>query len=231
MASPEPLLSVLLCVYNDELYLGEALDSILEQTFENFELILVDDGSTDASLRIAKEYQNQDSRVVVLEHKSNQGLLKSLHTGLKRCTGRYVARMDSDDISLPTRFAEQLAFLQTNLDIDLVGSNVEIFKSPSPPLTTTASTEVVAQALPVSTGIKKIITFPTLPGTIRWSMHFYCSLGHPTVMFKRSLLDVASYSTQYKYTEDYDLWTRLLSANTLQTVSFKHNKNHKNTPQ
>ena len=200
-----PDISVLLPVYNDCLYLSEAVESVLAQTFGDFELLIIDDASTDDSLQIAKRYEEQDSRITVLEHEINQGLVEALRTGIVHARGCYLARMDSDDVCLPTRFAKQLQFLRAHPAVSVVGSNVEVFN------TTDHSS--------------RVINHPSAPMENHWAMHFYCSLAHPSVMLRKEVLDVESYCTEFKHAEDYDLWTRLLTrgvrlANLDRSVSF-----------
>lgn len=116
-------LSVVMPVFNAELFIKEAIDSILNQTFVNFEFIIVNDGSTDNSLDIIKTYH--DERIILI-NQNNQGLSKSLNNGIAIAKGKYIARMDADDISLPTRFEKQLKFLNENKNCILLGSNIYI---------------------------------------------------------------------------------------------------------
>lgn len=118
-----PKISVVMSVYNAEQYLGEATDSILNQTFKNFEFIIVNDGSTDSSLDIIKSYN--DARIVVIDQK-NTGLAKALNNGIKIAKGKYIARMDADDISMPDRLQLQYDFLEKHPECVAVGSNAEI---------------------------------------------------------------------------------------------------------
>ena len=112
--------SVVMSVFNAEKYLAEAVDSILGQTSTDFELILIDDKSTDGSGKILTQYAQADPRVVILENRENMGLTKSLNRGLAVAKGEYIARMDADDISVPDRFAKQVAFLDENPDDSFV---------------------------------------------------------------------------------------------------------------
>ena len=115
-----PQVSVIMPVYNAERFLRLAIDSILGQTFSNFEFIIINDGSTDGSLKIIKSYK--DSRIHLIS-RPNKGLAPSLNEGLTRAKGQYIARMDADDISLPKRLAQQVDFLDQNPTVGLVGSN------------------------------------------------------------------------------------------------------------
>ena len=115
-----PLISVVMSVYNGEKYLSEAIESILKQTYKDFEFIIVNDGSTDSSLEIIREYQKQDNRIKIIDQE-NTGLAKALNNGIKITQGKYIARMDADDISLPERLEIQVQFLNENKTIGLVG--------------------------------------------------------------------------------------------------------------
>ena len=114
-------LSVVMSVYNAELFLNEAIQSILDQTYQNFEFIIVNDGSTDNSLKIITSFN--DNRIIVIDQE-NQGLSKSLNTGVSISNGKYIARMDADDISLPNRFELQLDFFNNYKNHVLLGSNI-----------------------------------------------------------------------------------------------------------
>ena len=118
------LVSVIMSNYNTpEEYLRESIESILNQTYSHIEFIIVDDCSTDNSLNVIKSYK--DDRIVLIENTENLGLTKSLNKALKQAKGEFVARMDADDISLPTRFEKQVAFLKQNSDVDAIKALVE----------------------------------------------------------------------------------------------------------
>ena len=125
-AKPAPLVSVVMPVYNCEKYVAEAIDSILEQTFSDFELIIVDDGSQDRSLEIIREYERRDDRVRSLRQERNMGVSCARNRGIYDAAGDFVALMDSDDISLPTRLEKQLRFLQENPEIGALGVRSKI---------------------------------------------------------------------------------------------------------
>ena len=104
-------------VYNGELYLAQAIDSILNQTYKNFEFIILNDGSNDNSLNIINDYQKEDDRIVLIS-RENKGLVYSLNEGIEKSKGKYIARMDADDICLPMRFEKQIELMENeNLDI------------------------------------------------------------------------------------------------------------------
>lgn len=110
-------------VYNGEKYLDESIQSILNQTFKAFEFIIIDDKSTDGSLGVIKRYQKADDRIEIIENDKNLKIIKSLNKGIKKAKGKYIARQDADDISLPTRLEEQYNFLEKNKDIFLCGTD------------------------------------------------------------------------------------------------------------
>ena len=117
------MVSVVMPVYNTERYVAHAVQSVLSQTFEDFEFIILDDGSVDRSMHIIQEVAENDDRIrfFPLEH---QGYVSLLRRGLKHCRGEFIARMDSDDISTPDRFEKQVDFLRVNPDVVAVGSRV-----------------------------------------------------------------------------------------------------------
>ena len=109
-------------VFNEERYLAPALDSVLNQTFGDFECIIYDDGSTDRTPEILAEYASRDSRIEVLTNTSNEGVTRNLNKGLKRVRGEYIARMDGDDVSMPERFGQQVSFLDSHPDYVITGT-------------------------------------------------------------------------------------------------------------
>lgn len=181
-------LSVIMPVYNGEKYLKLAIDSILAQTFTDFEFVIINDGSTDSSGDIISSYS--DSRIKVLSHPHNLGIVKSLNDGVLLSTGEYIARIDSDDISLPARLESQYQYLLAHKDTFLCATNI------------------------VSINEYNIVTSkPWWKGStnLKWDLIWGNVIPHPTVMIKRSVLPVPAYR-DYKYSEDYDLWLRLLSS-------------------
>ena len=111
-------------VYNGEKYLKQAIDSILTQDFKDFEFIIVNDASTDKTAQILDKYDN--ARIKVLVNKKNLGLAKSLNIAIKQAKGEYIARMDDDDISLPSRFSKQLEYLQKYSDVGVLGTQIDV---------------------------------------------------------------------------------------------------------
>ncbi len=119
----KPEISVVMSVYNGEDFLRESIVSILNQTFKNFEFIIINDGSRDSSLKIIEEYRSKDARIKKINNEKNIGLSASLNKGIKIAKGKYIARQDADDISHSDRLEKQYEFLETKEDVHLVGSN------------------------------------------------------------------------------------------------------------
>ena len=187
--------SVIMPVYNSENYLREAIDSILNQTFRDFELVIVDDCSTDSSAAIIEEYKKIDSRVVTHRQHKNSGIAAARNKGLQLSSGEYIAFMDSDDISLPDRLEKQNNFIKSHPEVGVLGGGAEI---------------VDGNGNYIST-----LYFPETNLMISWSLCFYDPIINPSVMMKRSIVlgaggyhDSRESDTEY-YPEDYDLWTRL----------------------
>jgi glycosyltransferase involved in cell wall biosynthesis len=188
--SEAPTISVLVPVYNAQPYLREALDSILAQSFADFELLALDDGSTDLSLRILREYESKDSRVRVIS-RENRGLVSSLNELISESRGCYLARMDADDVCLPDRFKKQLAFLQSNPDHIMVGGCVQL---------------VNRNGLP----IRDFDNPPSHDEIDRANLGGHTAISHPTALIKRDvLLKVGGYRQEFVHAEDLDLWLRL----------------------
>ena len=173
-------------VYNSELYIKEAIDSILNQTFSDFELIIIDDASTDKSVEIIQSYT--DSRIQLILKPKNSGYTNSLNYGLTIAKGEYIARMDSDDISLPTRFEKQVTYLDANSEYILCGSQYQII------------------------GTNKITKNPCLHEEIKVRLISECCIAHPSVMFRLNKMKEfgLKYNNEREPAEDYDLWLKLV---------------------
>jgi FkbM family methyltransferase len=185
---PVPMVSVLMAVHNGRDYLTQALESLYQQTWQNFELIIVDDASTDDTPEILNRLK--DARTLIHRNPANLGLTRSLNIGLRLCRGQFVARMDADDLSLPQRFARQVEFLQSHPDIAMVGS---------PYYRIDAQGNIAAR-----------IDVPADDTAIRQMMRQKCAFGHGTVMVRRQvLLDCGGYNEDFTYAQDFDLWLRM----------------------
>ena len=186
--------SVIMSVYNAEKYLKYSIESILNQTYKNIEFIIINDGSTDDSLSIIKDYQKIDNRIILINRK-NKGLIYSLNEGVRLSTGDYIARMDADDISMENKIEKELNYLE-NENAYLCGSWVVKINE--------EGNEIGKYNYPPKTWFKNRIFL--LKGN---------SFIHPTTIFKREILnDKSIYKNgilyrNYKYIEDYELWTRV----------------------
>lgn len=186
-------ISVVMAAFNAEKYLSEAMDSILSQTYEDLELIVIDDKSTDASGQILKEYAARDSRVTVLENEENLGLTKSLNKGLAIAKGDYIARMDADDISVPERFAKQVAFLDENPDYSFVSC--------------------IGRYIDEDGKQEQLRLFPETNEEIYAMMPKVDAVMHPGVMFRRDdIAKIGNYCEDFRVVQDYDLWFRGMAA-------------------
>ena len=118
----KPKISVVLSTYNRERTLRYALNSLLKQTYSNFELIVINDGSVDNTQEILEEYAAKDQRIKIIKHEQNMGIVYGLNEGLEQARGEYIARMDDDDLSYPERFKKQLAYMEEHPDVAVVGA-------------------------------------------------------------------------------------------------------------
>lgn len=185
-----PRVTVLLSVYNGLPYLAQAIDSVLAQTFEDFELLVIDDASTDGSLTCIQRYQ--DPRIRVVRHPQNLGQVASLNEGLALARAPYVARLDQDDALLPDRLQRQVAELDRRPDVDIVGSWVCYINAEGRRLGVTGMRVHDHGAF---LGI--LLTFST-------------PFAHPAVMYRRrAVLDAGGYDPMAAPAEDYTLWCRL----------------------
>lgn len=192
-----PTVSVLMAVYNDRRFLSEAVESILSQTFEDFELIIINDGSTDGSTDLLTHFAEQDSRIQLI-HQSNRGLTCSLNTAIERASGRFLARMDADDIALPERLNLQVQFLHSHPNHGAVGGQVEL---------------IDAEGEPVGEGrtYNRLRQLPLCHEYIDEALlHIEWPLVHPAVMMRRThVVTVGGYDERYKTNQDHDLFLKL----------------------
>lgn len=183
-----PFISVILPVYNADPFLAESIQSILNQSFEDFELLLIDDGSTDKSLEVINSFA--DKRIRIIENGVNKGLVFTLNKGLELSKGKYIARMDADDISAPQRFERQIKAMEADQEIIVCGTQAEYFG--------------------VITGISKL---PVSSDEIKAGLFFGSCFIHPSVMIRRSVLEQFKivYQSKYIHLEDYEMWFQLFS--------------------
>ncbi|WP_158258962.1 glycosyltransferase [Photobacterium sp. NCIMB 13483] len=176
------LVSVIVPVYNGEKHVELALLSIINQTYKNLEIIVVNDGSTDNTSLIINRISAEDKRVKIF-NRNNCGLIDTLNFGLENCSGDYIARMDSDDISYPTRIQKQLEFLEKNNNVVICGTQFEMF-----------GVNVGISNLPISNEMCKL------------QLNFSTPFCHPTTMFRKTRL---KYNKYYIHSEDYKFWVDL----------------------
>lgn len=184
----EPIISVILPVYNGQDHLKECIESILNQSYQNFEFIITDDASTDNTPEILRKYSQIDNRIKIISHESNQKQTTAANSAIKMAHGTLLARMDADDIALPNRLEEQEKFMTNNPSIGLIGSWVDIIDEEG--------------------NIIKV--WKTLPsnGILKWNLHFGTSFAHSSVMMRKDIVEqVGLY--QSPEAEDYDLWSRI----------------------
>lgn len=186
------LVSVVMSNYNTPAgFLKEAIDSVLEQTYTDFEFIIIDDGSTDDSKELIQAYS--DPRIKLVCNETNLGLPRSLNKGFAICRGEYIARMDSDDICMPERFSEQVAYLKDNPDVIVCGTFIEPIDS---------SGERIIKTLEKN----------MIPDMDCYRICLLCgnrpTIYHPTAMFNRRLLQRfhIRYNEAYRYAQDYRMW-------------------------
>lgn len=186
----KPLVSVLLPVYNGERHLGDAMDSVLRQTYPRFELIAIDDGSTDATWDMLQHYAARDQRVASLRNGRNIGVARSLNRGLAVAQGEYIARQDADDVSSLERLRKQVEFMTANPDIGLLGSSAENIGEEGE-----HRGYLVAQSNSV---------------LLEWLLSFCNPFVHSSTIYRQSLIrEVGMYSTRFPHAEDYELWCRI----------------------
>lgn len=188
-AKKQALVSVIMPVYNAADYLVEAIESIRNQTYKNWELIMVDDGSTDESWKILKTYAKKYKRIKIYRFAKNKGLAYALNKALDKAKGYYIARMDADDISLPKRFETQIAYLEQNNRLVAVGSQVELINENGKRI-----------------GFKK---FPQVHDKLYEMMMTMMAIQHPTLMTYRHIFKKCRYEN-HTTAEDVSMFFRLL---------------------
>ncbi len=188
----KPLVSVLLPAYNAQNTICESINSILHQTYQNFELIIINDGSTDATEQMIMSVS--DKRIRYYENAGNQGLIYTLNRGLSLSNGVYIARMDADDISLPTRIEKQVALMEKYPNIIVCGTNISFFGS----------------QIKLKSASTSFICFSSFPEFKQFLIKGP-GFAHPTVMIRKSILDMynITYDNKFLFTEDYKLWVDL----------------------
>jgi glycosyltransferase involved in cell wall biosynthesis len=180
----ETLISVILPVFDREKYIFSAIESILNQTYKNFELIIIDDASKDNTISIINEFT--DSRIYLVKNDVNIGVAASTNIGIKKAKGQYIAKMDSDDIALPSKLEKQISFMEANKKVIVCGCNIEYFGAE-----------------------KKIIKYKENHEAILANMLITNPFANPTVIIRKNIFNTFKYDESYRYGEDYEFWTRI----------------------
>ena len=184
-----PSISVIMSVYNGERYVAKAVESVLSQTFSDFEFVVIDDGSTDSTFEILSQFS--DRRIILLRNEKNVGLVSSLNRGIQASSGKYLARVDADDACHSDRLKQQHAFMEQNPEIGVLGTWMEQFDENGNSL--------------------GVLTTPLSHEMIRWKLLFETTVFHPTIVMRRSVFEaVGGYDETFKHIEDTDLWSRLI---------------------
>ncbi len=184
----EPLVTVLMSVYNGEKYLREAMESILNQTYRNIEFLIINDASTDSSIEIIQSYR--DERIRFSSNAENIKLTASLNKGIDLAQGKYIARMDADDISLPVRIEKQVAFMEQHPQVGLCGTYVQNIGMNDP----------------------YVPPYKTTHDEIKFKLFFETHFPHPAAMLRKSVLDEHNlmYDTVNQVAQDYELWNKMI---------------------
>ena len=192
MELQKDLISVIMSNYNtDEEYLRAAIESVLNQTYENFEFIIVDDCSTNNSIEVIESYR--DSRIRLIKNEENLGLTKSLNVALKTARGQYIARMDADDVCLPQRFEKQVLFLSQNPEYIVCGTAAEfvgVWQKYN-------SKKVIFREIPEKEEYRIRLLFENNPNIVHISAMFNATILHSYNI---------EYNENYKYAQDYRMW-------------------------
>jgi len=184
----EPTVSVVMASYNEEKFIEQAIESLLNQSYSSFEFIIVDDGSDDGTRNIIKSFD--DCRIRMIVNESNKGLPASLNRGIQAATGTYIARMDADDRSLPKRLEKQVNVLNNQPDTQVVGCWINVIDGTGSKIGTVEYEEL--------DGDPKVVKDKG-PG-----------IAHPSAMFRKSIFDqVGGYREEFTYAQDLDLWVRI----------------------
>ena len=191
----DKLVSVVIPCYNAEKYLVESIDSIINQSYTNLEIICIDDCSTDNTLNLLNIIAEKDSRLVILHNSENLKISKTLNRGIEYAHGAYIARMDADDISLPTRIEKQVDFLERNPHIDICGTSCEI--------------------IDINKNVIGKLYYLLNSEEIKAMLLFESGFAHPTVMFRKRIYEVIGGYSDSMPIEDFEYWIRIAKNNAM----------------
>jgi glycosyltransferase involved in cell wall biosynthesis len=186
--NPIPELSVVMPVYNAENFLQFSIESILNQTFIDFEFIILNDKSTDGSLEIIRKYQKLDSRIIIIDQVKNVGPARIRNDGFKSARGKYIAFMDADDVAINTRFEKQISVFKNNPEIGVCGTWFTFFGNKK----------------------NKIVRHSEHHNDIKISFLQSCGIGNPTAMVRTSIMLENEINNDFVLVEDYEFWNRVL---------------------
>lgn len=186
-----PAISILMSVYNGAQYLPQAIQSVLNQSYDDFEFLIVDDGSSDATADILRDFAVKDSRIHILTNTVNLGLAISLNRGIQEAQASYIARMDADDICQPERFHKQITFMESHPQVGVLGSRMQVISADEKPLFE--------------------FDVPLEHSLIIWNLFFGRTFAHPSVMMRTTVIrEVGGYDEKIAAAQDVDLWSRLV---------------------
>lgn len=191
-----PKISVIMPVYNASRYVHDAIESVLKQTHQNFELIIIDDASSDDSMEILKKDAAYDSRIFIKSNEYLKGIVGALNTGLKYATGEFIARADADDINLPTRFAKQIEAFKRDPEVVLIGAACRVFSEK---------------------GFRKTIFRPSSSVELAWRLMSDTYFCHPATMFRRNIA-LQYHGYRQKEAEDFDFFSRIIKGNKTRNI-------------
>jgi glycosyltransferase involved in cell wall biosynthesis len=179
-----PVISIVMAAFNEEKHINESIDSILKQTYSDFELIIINDGSTDKTEQIIKSFG--DKRIVYVKNEKNLKLISSLNKGLELARGKYIARMDADDICYPKRLEKQLSFMEANPEVGISGAQLEIFGNS-----------------------RGFMNYPLDHDSIKLRLLITSCFGNNVVIFRREIFEKYElyFPNGYIHAEDYKCWT------------------------
>ncbi|MEM6700077.1 MAG: glycosyltransferase, partial [Bacteroidota bacterium] len=184
-----PLISVLTPAYNREKYIGEAIESVQAQAIEDWEMLIIDDGSTDKTIEIVKAYQSEDQRIILLQNPENLGISATRNHGLQHIKGKYIAMLDSDDVFLPNKFQKQIDFLEAHPEIGVLGAWAKLI------------------------GFEGHQFAPEEKDTqLRARSLYRCPLVHSSSIIRASVIEAGNirYNENYPASNDYDFWVKAL---------------------
>lgn len=192
-----PTVSVVVPVYNGAAFIVECLESVIHQTYRDFELIVIDDGSTDETANIVRAFN--DSRIRFIQNSTNLGLIATLNKAFELSRGKYIARLDADDIALPERFAIQVQHMELNQNLAMLGTAY----------------------FPLKQGIASAVTLATGKGKIQANMLFNSCFAHPSVIIRKAALTgrESAFNPAYPHAEDYELWSWLMRNHEVENIA------------